>query len=514
MYPKRAFHCVTLGQFQVELNDPRFDCRMRQPTQDARSRHGRSTNILRVANLPQRVHRGRVFWQDTTPVVTTPPLEGSDRCDVCIVGGGYAGLWTAHFLEQADSSLDVRVVEAEWAGFGASGRNAGHATSALDLSLHHLVSRYGPERAGRAHHALARSVAEIGEFCRRHGVDADYERTGFLYVATNPAQRARLERDAAAAHLIGAGRRFQHVEGEPAREILGAPSIQAVLNEQDAALLNPLKLARGLADTVRRRGVRLYEHTRVRRIDTEQGLACVQTDRGRLHAEHVVIATNADQRPFGALRHAVRPVWGYMMASEPLSAAQRDRLRWPGRQGFIDRRNLYTCGRLTADGRVLWGGRIARHVYGRAPGMGAMHREDDFARLREAFDDFFPMWRDVAFTHRYGGWIGVTRSMLPAVGRLDGRVTYAFGWNGQGVVATHAAAQALRDLVLGRESEHTQLLFVNGPRPDVKAPELVKYLMTRAAIELARRQDRAHDHGLRRRGREPLVVRAARGMPT
>ena len=120
---------------------------------------------------PCRGERNSIYWWETEPVVPGPPLEGTERADVCIVGGGYTGMWTAYFLKRADPSLDVAIVERSWAGSGASGHNDGYAMTVLDMSLHHLVERHGPERAGAAHEAVAQSVVEIGEFCDEHGVD-------------------------------------------------------------------------------------------------------------------------------------------------------------------------------------------------------------------------------------------------------------------------------------------------------------------------------------------------------
>ncbi|MGI9557123.1 MAG: FAD-dependent oxidoreductase, partial [Solirubrobacterales bacterium] len=113
--------------------------------------------------------KNNIFWWETEAVVPGEPLGTDARADVCIVGGGYTGMWTAYHLKRADPSLDVAIVERSWAGSGASGHNDGFAMTLLDMSLHQLVERYGVERAAAAHAAVAASIDAIERFCGEHG---------------------------------------------------------------------------------------------------------------------------------------------------------------------------------------------------------------------------------------------------------------------------------------------------------------------------------------------------------
>jgi len=446
--------------------------------------------------------RNSIYWWDTEPVVPGPPLEGAERTDVCIVGGGYTGLWTAYFLKRADPSLDVAIVERSWAGSGASGHNDGYAMTVLDMSLHHLVERHGPERAGAAHEAVAQSVVEIGEFCDRHDVDCDYELCGFAAVAVNDGQLWRLERDLEAARRIGHEAEFELFEDDAARRRIGSPIVRGLLKERRGALINPQKLVRGLKRVVEGMGVRIYERSPA----TEVGPGLVRTERGIVRAQQVVVATNAYQHGFPQFSDRVVPIWSYAMVSEPLTDEQLGRVAWAGREGFEDKRNFITIGRFTADNRVIWGGRLAPYYRGNDMDVRHMRNEPVFAQLRDAWAEFFPMWSDVRFEYAYGGCVAITGTFLPYVGGLGGGVWYGYGYNGHGVAPSHTVGRALGDLVLGRESEHTDLAFVN--QQEAKLPgEPLRYVGTRLTTQLLERQDRKMDRGGGVGEMDPLILR-------
>jgi glycine/D-amino acid oxidase-like deaminating enzyme len=449
-----------------------------------------------------------IYWWETEPVTPGAPLQGTVDCDVCIVGGGYTGLWAALFLKEAEPSLDVRIVESQWAGAGASGHNDGYAMTVLDMSLHHLVTHQGVERAAAAHEAVAQSIVEMGDFCARNGIDAEFELNGFVAFATNPGQLWRLERDYEAASKIGAEDDFELVDGDGAREIVGSPILQGALKEGRSAILNPQKLARGLARTARERGVTIYEQTPA--LELAPGARpSVATPSGRVLADTVVVATNAYQHAFPQFRSKVIPLWSYAMVSEPLSDEQLARVHWPGREGFEDKRNYITIGRPTADNRLLWAGRLAPYYFGNDMDLRHMRNPRVHGELREAFEQFFPAWRDVRFTHAYGGCVAITAGFLPLFGRLDGGIVYGYGYNGHGVAPSHTGGKVLRDLVLGRDTEYTNLLFVNG-RERGFPPEPLRLIGARLTEWLLERQDRRFDRGKGSGEMDPLLLRALR----
>jgi glycine/D-amino acid oxidase-like deaminating enzyme len=453
--------------------------------------------------------RNSIYWWDTEGVEPGPPLQGTERADVCIVGGGYTGLWTAWFLKQAQPSLEIAVVERSWAGSGASGHNAGYAMTVLDMSLHHLVQRRGPERAAAAHEAVATSVVEIGEFCDQHGIDAEYERNGFAGVAVNDGQMWRLERDLEAARRIGAEHDFSFHEDEAARGLVGSPIVRGVLREGRGALLNPLKLARGLFRTVAAAGVRVFEDSPV----TEVAAGRVRTEGGEVQAPKIVLATNAYQHRLPGFKSAVVPLWSYQMVSEPLTDEQLGRIEWPNREGFEDKRNFITIGRLTADNRLHWSGRLAPYFYGNGMDERHMRNERVFGQLREARREFFPMWDDVRFSHAYGGCVAITGTFLPYVGRRGDGIHYGFGYNGHGVAPSHTVGKCLRELILERQTAYTDLLFVDQKIAKLP-PEPIRFLGTRLTTRLLERQDRRMDRGKGVGEMDPLLLRLINRLPS
>jgi glycine/D-amino acid oxidase-like deaminating enzyme len=430
--------------------------------------------------------RHAIYWRETEAVDPGTPLEGDVHCDVCIVGGGYTGLWTAHFLKQADPSLDIHVLEAHYAGAGASGHNDGFVTPTVGHSLHTVIHGFGPERAKATYAAVGRSIMELRRFCLKHDVDAELEPNGFYLVATNDAQRRRLDSDGALAERMGV--RYDALDGTDARSRIGSPAITGALKTA-GALVNPHRLARGLCRVVRRQGVEIHEQTPAVALGRTAAGHVVGTPRGRVTAERLVLATNAYQHQWAPFRNQVKPVWSYAAVSEPLTAEQLAQVHWPGREGFVEACNFIVFGRLTAQNRLLIGGGPAPYFYGQDMDERRLRNDAVQKGLREALGRYFPPWRDLAFTHTYGGCIAVTRDLVPHVGNLGGGLYYGYGFCGNGIATTHTVGKALRDLVLARSGGYSELLFVRGREPAFP-PEPLSFLGARALSALLTWQDR------------------------
>jgi glycine/D-amino acid oxidase-like deaminating enzyme len=433
--------------------------------------------------------RRSIYWRETEPVEPGPPLEGEVRCDVCIVGGGYTGLWTAHFLKQAEPTMDIHVVEADYAGAGASGHNDGFVTPTIGHSLHTVVNRFGPEAAKASYVAVGRSIMELRRFCDRHEIDAELEPNGFFLVATNDAQLRRLERDVELAARMGVS--YEVLSAAEMRTRVDSPQLQAGL-KTPGALVNPHRLARGLLRVVRTTGAEVHERTPAIELGREGRGYSVRTPRGRVVAERLVLATNAYQHQWQPFRSRVKPVWSYALVSEPLDDERLEQVHWPGREGFVEACNFIVFCRLTAQNRLLIGGGPAPYFYGRDMDESRIASDVAVPTLREAFARYFPVWRDLRFTHAYGGCIAVTRDLVPHVGEDANGVLHGYGYCGNGIAMTHAAGKALRDMVLGRDSDYLRLLFVRGHEPRFP-PEPVAYAGVRALSALLRWQDRHPD---------------------
>ncbi|MEU7619867.1 FAD-dependent oxidoreductase [Micromonospora rifamycinica] len=403
------------------------------------------------------------YWHSTEPTEVGPPLDGDASCDVCVVGAGYTGLWAAHFLKQAEPGMSVRVVEAKFVGDGASGMNAGFVQMTAGKVLRRMLWYYGAEKAGGVYRAVARSILEIGRFCRQNGIDAQYENTGILQVATDTKQLARLELQIKRAQRAGVTS-FRLLDRAQAQERIGSPSVLGAL-KVSGALLNPYRLVRGLARVVQEQGVLLHEQTPAQTIEKVDGKWRITTPHGTITADQVVVATEAMQGAFPELYARQMPVWNYLLVTEPLTDEQLGRVAWPGREGVANSLSFSTAARLTADNRVLWAGGLW-YMFGNRD-TDPRHRRNDeaFDKLGESFREFFPQWRDVRFSHGNGGLISWSHSFIPQFGRTDSGMVYGHGYTGSGIAASHTGGKILRDLVLRRQTEFTELAFVTVNQP-------------------------------------------------
>ena len=450
------------------------------------------TGTARAAAPPRLKHA--IYWRETEPVEPGPRLERDVRCDVCIVGAGYTGLWTAYFLKQAEPSLSIHLLEQEYAGAAASGHNDGFVTPTIGHnSLAGLVRRFGHEPAKAGFGAVGRSILELGRFCRKEGVDADFEANGNYLVATSPGQVERLQRNVELAAELGA--HLEVLDRDAARAKIGSPAIELAVG-QGGALVNPHKLARGLARVVREKGVEIHEGTPATRLERDGAGWRVVTPRGRVQAADLVLATNAFQHQFAEFRRQVKPVWSYAMVSEPVPDRWLEELPWPGREGFVEMRNFVLFARLTAENRILIGGGPAPYFYGRDMNDSHMRHEGSQEALRAAFERYFPGWHGLRFTHAYGGCVAVTRDLVPHIGRLGSGAYYGYGYCGNGIAATHAAGKALRDLILGRDTDYSNLPFVRGREPRFP-PEPLAYAGSKLLSRVLAWQDE-HPERLRR----------------
>ena len=447
-----------------------------------------------------------VHWLQTVPHAPRPSLAGRREADVAIVGGGYTGLWTAYHLQDADPSLRIVVLEAEEVGFGASGRNGGFAMTLLDMSLAHLRRNHGDERARAAHVAVARSVEEIGAAIARHGIDCEWVHGGLMVVATNRPQLERVEADLQAAAALGLDG-FRALSAQEAQAEVHSPTYRGALLEEHCGVLNPARLARGLARAVEERGATIHEGTPVTGFEPAGSRTLLATPGGDVLAEQVVLATCAWAARLPWFKAKITPLYTYISLTEPLDDAQWESVGWARRQGIEDKRNYVHYYRRTADGRILWGGSDGIIYPGGAIGP-AHDRSRAVLRRQEAtFRATFPQLAGVRFTHHWGGPVGITGTFLPIFGTLEGgRVHYGLAYNGHGVAPSHTGGKVLRDKVLGRRTETTELCFVDG-RELRFPPEPLRY----AGAELTRRallrQDRrfARDRGSGEM--DPLLLR-------
>ncbi|MFU8874028.1 NAD(P)/FAD-dependent oxidoreductase [Micromonospora sp. SL4-19] len=432
-----------------------------------------------------------IFWTDR-PDRPQPRsrLTGARSTDLVVIGGGFTGLWAAILAKQDNPAADVVVLEAERIAFGASGRNGGFVSDSLTHGLSHGLSRWPAEmeslvRLGRE------NLAAIAETVRRSGIDAGLRLCGKTTVAVAPHQVAEL---AALAELHQAhGDDATLLDGDQVRADVASPGyLGGVRLRGTGGLVDPARLAWGLASVAESLGVTIHEDTRVTGFDRSPGGVVVRTADGGITCHRVVIGTNAYPPPLRRLRHWILPVYDYVLVTEPLSEAQRAELRWPEAQGITDAGNQFHYYRLTDDNRILFGGYDAIYWFGNRVEAALDQRDATHLLLARHFAETFPQLDGVRFTHRWGGVIDSTTRFTPMFGTTrDRRIAYAVGYTGLGVAASRFGAQVALDLLAGRETERTRLQMVRR-RPVPFPPEPLRYPvveMTRRALAAADARD-------------------------
>jgi glycine/D-amino acid oxidase-like deaminating enzyme len=397
------------------------------------------------------------FWLDAADrPAPRAPLAGATEADLVVVGGGYTGLWTALLAKERDPDRDVLLVEADRIGWAASGRNGGFVAASITHGEENGRSRWPGEHEqlealGQAN--LDGLIADV----ERHGIDCDLRCTGELTVATAPHQvdDLRLGPDAP-AHLAFLDR--DQVQAE-----VRSPTYLAARLDRTTAIVDPARLAWGLADACERLGVRIVEHTPIddlRRGDGGAGLE-LRTRRGTIRARQVALGTNVFPSLVRRARPYVVPVYDYVLMTEPLTAEQQASIGWSGRQGIGDSANQFHYYRRTADDRILWGGYDAVYRFGGRVRDAYDHRDATYRTLAEHFFETFPQLEGLRFSHRWGGAIDTCSRFCAFFGTAhDGQVAYASGYTGLGVGATRFGAQVVLDLLAGDDTERTRLEMV------------------------------------------------------
>jgi glycine/D-amino acid oxidase-like deaminating enzyme len=398
---------------------------------------------------------------------------------VAIVGAGLTGLWTALYLARADPTLRIAVVEAETAGFGASGRNGGWASALFPASHAKVAKRSSRDGAIALHAAMRASVDEVLGAAEQEGIDARAAKGGTIVVARAKAQWARARAEVDDARSWGRGEDdLRLLDAAEATGVLAATRVLGATYTPDCAAIHPARLVRGLAEAVVRRGVALYEQTPALSITP----GSVVTRHGIVRAERVIRATEGYTPSLDGQRRRVVPVYSLIIATEPLPAETWEQIGLRRRETFSDHRHLVIYGQRTADDRLVFGGRGAPYHFGSRirPSYDRVPRV--FDALQATLVDLFPVVKGVAITHRWGGALGISRDWTASVG-LD-RATglgWAGGYVGDGVTTTNLAGRTLADLVLGRDTELTRLPWV-GHRSRSWEPEPLRWLGINAGL--------------------------------
>lgn len=403
-----------------------------------------------------RDSRHSVFWlEDLPPQPDRPALRGSDAAaDLVVVGGGYAGLWTAVLAKRRDPARTVILLEARTIGWAASGRNGGFCEYSLTHGEENGRNRWPDEfdeleRLGREN--LQGFQTDLEDL----GIDAEWERTGQLALATEPHQVAWLREYADGAQAAGLDVRF--LDETAVQASVHSPTYLAGAWDVDGcAMVHPAKLAAGLAKAAEDLGVVIHEHSHVQDLRDEPGGVRVVTADGSVRATHVALATNVFPSLLKRNRLMTVPVYDYVLMTEPLTDAQLAAIGWADRQGLADSANQFHYYRRTSDGRILFGGYDAVYHPGGRIRASYEERPETYQRLASHFFTTFPQLEDVRFSNRWAGVIDTSTRFCAFHGiARGGRVAYAAGFTGLGVGATRFAAEVMLDRLAGVETERT-----------------------------------------------------------
>ncbi|MCD8511513.1 MAG: FAD-binding oxidoreductase [Bacillus sp. (in: Bacteria)] len=420
------------------------------------------------------------FWLETVGEYEEREALGSDlTCDVCIVGGGFTGLSTAIHLKEKDPSLRVVVLESQVVGYGASGRNAGFSMRLFGVTMELTNLRYGKERLKEADQYMVDAVDHLEKMIDRYDIDCDYVRDGMITVATNRQQLKHLEKEMKMAEELGL-EGLKWLDEEETRRLVNSPTYLGARYDETCALLQPAKLARGLAVAAEKLGVEIYERTPV--IDVRVGEKEVVTSVGTVSSKKIVLATNAYSSFQKKLKRKQIPLFTYISLTEPLTEEQLSEIGWGQRVGVEDARNLLHYYRLTPDNRLLLGGNDVRYYFGggleagdASSGHDVDRNEEIRDRLQQQIKDTFPGLADVKFTHHWGGPISASLDLVPVIGELGPDVLYSMGCIGHGVSLTNYNGLTLAELLMGEESKRTDFYIINR-RTTYIPPEPLRYV--------------------------------------
>ena len=416
---------------------------------------------------------GRVsHWYDGLPAYR-PPLPGDRDADVCIVGAGYTGLWTAYYLKRADPSLRIAVLEARFAGFGASGRNGGWLSGLVPGDRNRMAREHGRDGVVAWQRALNEAVDEVIDVAAREGIDAGIVKGGTLRIARNAAQASRLadEIDEELSWKVD----IERLTKKQAAEQIRLAGVLAAYHNPHCARVQPARLARGLADSVAGLGVDIYEQSPVTAITPGRA----STPHGTVTAPIVLRATEGFTAALPGLRRRWLPMNSSMIATEPISDDLWETIGWRGCETLGDTAHGFFYAQRTDDNRIAIGGRSVPYRYGSRTDADGRVSDRTIEHLTATLRAVLPQVRDVPIAHGWCGVLAVPRdwSASIALDKATG-LGWAGGYVGHGVTATNRAGRTLADLVLDQRGPLTELPWVGHRSPNWE-PEPLRWLGVR-----------------------------------
>ncbi|MCJ8151339.1 FAD-binding oxidoreductase (plasmid) [Shinella sp. H4-D48] len=437
-----------------------------------------------------------------------PPLPGDRTADVCIIGAGYTGLWTAYYLKKANPSLDIVVVEREFAGFGASGRNGGWLSGGFGWSREKYLKTSTRGAVVDMQRAMAGTVDEVIRVATTEGIDADILRADNLTVATNQPQldRAREEYQFYLDWEMPP-EQIEMLSAQEAGKRIRIADVKGGFVIRDMARVQPAKLVRGLAAVVEGLGVRIFEGTAVTTFEKGR----VTTDRGTVRAPVIIRATEGFTAGLPGEERTWLPLNSAQIVTEPVPDALWEQIGWEGHELLGDAAHAYCYAQRTREGRITMGGRGVPYRFGSKTDVNGQTQQATIEALHAILTRLLPQTKSLRIDHAWCGVLGVPRDWCTTAGfdRQTG-IGWAGGYVGLGVSSSNLAGRTLADLVLGRETELTGLPWVNRTVRKWE-PEPFRWLGVHSMYQLYRIADEREFAGLAQTSRLAAIADAITG---
>ncbi len=426
------------------------------------------------------------FEQASAPVpVFDGPLDSDLNVDLVIVGGGFTGLWTAYYANQLDPNLSIAILESEFVGFGASGRNGGWVSALFPAHFASLARATTRDAARRMHQAMVTNISDLGQVASSQNWNIDWAHGGTVIAARSDLQNERAREDVQEFADWGFPQDLMYLNARETQERINATDVVGGTFTPHCAAIDPYKLVQELSNYLHIRGVSIFEGTRA--LSISPGL--VETSRGTVHAPHVIRATEGYTKSLQGEKRSIAPMYSLMVATQPLPANTWDEIGLMERETFSDYRNLIIYGQRTADNRIAFGGRGAPYHYNSKISPHQDTNAGVHTGLCSTLTQMFPVLQGVEFTNAWGGPLGIARDWWascnydPVTG-----LGSSGGYVGDGVGTSHLGGKTLAHLITQTESELTSLPWVNH-RSRKWEPEPLRWIGVNIGLQIMQRAD-------------------------
>lgn len=402
-----------------------------------------------------------------------PILEGVIDTNLLIVGGGFTGLWAAVQAKEAEPTRDVVLIEGNTVASGASGRPGAIVSTSVMHGLSN-AKRIFPTDLEILEELGQENMQGFKDSLERYSIDAHDEWNGELTVAVTKGALSTL-REELSLHT-----EFGHdavmLDAQQTRAEIASPLFEgSVWNRKLSGTVHPARLAWGLKKAASELGVRIFENTPLTRIKNENSGVQAHTPAGRVSTQKVLLATNAFAAGHRKIKGRVAAIRDRIIATEPLSPEQMDRIGWRNRQGVYDTKVQLNYMRLTQDNRIIFGGKIG-YFMGNNTDPVADKKADIYESLADVFFKTFPQLVDVSFSHAWSGPIALTTRMAMHFQRYhDNKVVWAGGYSGFGVSASRFGARTGLRILDNIDAPELKLEFANSLPPSIP-PEPFRWL--------------------------------------